>query len=142
MGSNLYDRYIKRLHARTGNQINGNFSEETTSKDPDHDPELADSRNMPPGTKFHKQTVKDFMGLLVCTGVYPKFYFPSFLQLTFVHGHFWAYKNGSFFMTRRALPYWFTDGFLPEILETFPPDVKNIKFTESGSRFFFWSFLV
>ena len=88
MGSNLYDRYIKRLHARTGNQINGNVSAETTSKDPDHDPELADSRNMPPGTKFHKQTVKDFMGLLVCTGVHPKFYirfilFPILLQLIF-----------------------------------------------------------
>ena len=90
MGSNLYDRYIKRLHARTGNQINGTVSAETTSKDPDHDPELADSRNMPPGTKFHKQTVKDFMGLLVCTGEHPKFYirsildlFPSLLQLMF-----------------------------------------------------------
>ena len=71
VGSNLYDRYIKRLHARTGNQINGNMqAQETTNKDPDHDPELPDSRNMPPGTKFHKQTVNDFMGLLVCTGAY------------------------------------------------------------------------
>ena len=71
VGSNLYDRYIKRLHSRTGNQINGNVQrEETSNKDPDHDPELPDSRNMPPETKFHRQTVKDFMGLLVCTGMY------------------------------------------------------------------------
>ena len=34
------------------------------------DPELPQSRNIPPGTSFNKQTMETMEGVLVCTGVY------------------------------------------------------------------------
>ncbi len=65
MGSNLYQRYINRLHARQEAEINGN---NTDSKEGEYDPELPESRNIPPGTKFYPQTAKEFIPLLVETG--------------------------------------------------------------------------
>jgi len=66
VGANLYQRYIDRLHKRRNN-----IDDEETQKNPELiDPELPQSRNIPPGTDFLPQTVTECQGVLVETGVY------------------------------------------------------------------------
>ncbi len=67
VGTNLYQRYLNRLHARRNNQS------ETTGdcKDVERvDPELPESRNIPPGAVLRKSTVGECFSVLVCTGVH------------------------------------------------------------------------
>lgn len=64
VGANLYQRYISRIRQR---RINNDGS----TKDPDLiDPELPDSRNIPAGANFSKQSIEEALPVLVCTGVY------------------------------------------------------------------------
>lgn len=67
VGSNLYQRYIDRMKYRR-RRIFVVQQQQTEFKDPD----LPDSRNIPPGTKFLPQTVDTMESILVCTGVYRK----------------------------------------------------------------------
>lgn len=69
VGSNLYQRYVNRLITRKNNN-----DIETLGKDAKLaeliDPELPESRNVPPSASFSRQTVEDVTSILVCTGVY------------------------------------------------------------------------
>jgi len=68
VGSNLYQRYITRLHKRINGEIcNGN---KDSKHDETFDPELPESRNVPAGSSFNSQTVSHSLSVLVCTGVY------------------------------------------------------------------------
>ena len=68
VGTNLYQRYVTRLHKRKDGEINNGDKD---SKQADsYDPELPESRNVPTGSNFNTQTVTQSMGVLVCTGVY------------------------------------------------------------------------
>lgn len=68
VGTNLYQRYVTRLHKRIDGEIcNGN---KDSKNDEAYDSELPESRNVPTGTTFNAQAVTQSMGVLVCTGVY------------------------------------------------------------------------
>lgn len=63
MGSNLYQRYIDRMkHRRRRISI--------ATQESRGDPDLPDSRNVPPRTDFFPQTIETVESVLVCTGVY------------------------------------------------------------------------
>jgi len=69
VGANLYQRYINRLSTRLQNNVIDD--DDKTGKSVELvDPELPESRNVPTGAKFVKQTVETCDGLLVCTGCY------------------------------------------------------------------------
>ena len=68
VGSNLYQRYIKRLISRReSNEPDENQNSKSVE---DHDPQLPDSRNTPEGAIFNPQSVTECTGILVCTGCY------------------------------------------------------------------------
>lgn len=67
-GANLYQRYIDRYRTRVSNN---EISDQNDKKDNQmYDPELPQSRNIPSGTVFSKQSVEECCGVLVATGVY------------------------------------------------------------------------
>jgi len=67
VGSNLYQRYVDRMkHRRRRISIGGQTFEQRA------DPDLPDSRNIPPGVTFLPQSVDTMESILVCTGVYNK----------------------------------------------------------------------
>jgi HAD superfamily hydrolase (TIGR01456 family) len=70
VGSNLYQRYVDRLHTR--NNDNNNSSDESNKENKLSliDSDLPESRNIPGGTSLSKQTVDKVISILVCTGVY------------------------------------------------------------------------
>jgi len=72
VGSNLYQRYIKRLRERQQMLRDSNI--ESSAKDiylnEIYDPELPESRQIPKSATLSKQTVDQVESLLVCTGVY------------------------------------------------------------------------
>lgn len=76
VGTNLYQRYIDRLHRRINNQIDlVEDNDEEDSRDLSkhalsYDSELPQSRNVPRRAALHPQTVTSAQALLVCTGVY------------------------------------------------------------------------
>jgi len=67
VGGNLYMRYIQRLKAR---RSKGEVTRDLNKNEEEFDPELPMSRNVPSGTIFLKQTIKESSGILVCTGCY------------------------------------------------------------------------
>jgi HAD superfamily hydrolase (TIGR01456 family) len=66
VGSNLYQRYIDRMRNRRRRISIATAQQERG------DPDLPESRNIPPGTDFLPQTVETMESILVCTGVYNK----------------------------------------------------------------------
>jgi len=67
VGGNLYQRYIQRFHMR---RSKGLISHDDNKNEEEFDPDLPESRNVPPGTVFMRQTVTECSGVLVCTGCY------------------------------------------------------------------------
>ena len=67
VGGNLYQRYIRRRQTRVSNMEHDDGDCKTGES---LDPELPQSRNMPPGTKLIKQSVSTIDTVLVETGVY------------------------------------------------------------------------
>jgi HAD superfamily hydrolase (TIGR01450 family) len=73
VGTNLYQRYIDRLHRRINNEID--LSEDSIDNPMSkhgltYDSELPQSRNVPRNAALQPQTVTDALPILVCTGVY------------------------------------------------------------------------
>ena len=67
VGGNLYQRYIQRLHTR---RTKGLINHDDNKNEQELDPDLPESRNVPTGTVFMRQTIKECSGVLVCTGCY------------------------------------------------------------------------
>eukprot|EP00914_Ancora_sagittata_P024176 GHVO01048127.1.p1 GENE.GHVO01048127.1~~GHVO01048127.1.p1 ORF type:complete len:142 (-),score=30.61 GHVO01048127.1:349-774(-) len=72
VGSNLYQRYIDRLHERNSSNNNNNQVDESDKENKVAiiDSDLPQSRNIPRGTNLVKQSVEKIIPILVCTGVY------------------------------------------------------------------------
>eukprot|EP00918_Siedleckia_nematoides_P045418 GHVU01099448.1.p1 GENE.GHVU01099448.1~~GHVU01099448.1.p1 ORF type:complete len:449 (-),score=72.97 GHVU01099448.1:878-2224(-) len=74
VGSNLYQRYIDRLHTRLSNderEIDPSRTQDKMEKSSVlYDGELPESRNVPNGVTFTRQSCYKCHGILVCTGVY------------------------------------------------------------------------
>ena len=64
MGANLYRQHLARKNRDTSSTTQDGSDAEY------RDPELPESRQMPPGVHLTKQTVHDVEALLVSTGVY------------------------------------------------------------------------
>jgi hypothetical protein len=67
VGSNLYQRFIDRLHTRLRSR-RGSYDAKVVDRL--IDPSLSDSRNVPHGANLLPQTIEEVRSLLVCTGVY------------------------------------------------------------------------
>lgn len=67
VGSNLYQRFIDRLHTRLRSR-RGSYDAKVVDRL--IDPSLSDSRNVPHGASLLPQTIEEVRSLLVCTGVY------------------------------------------------------------------------
>jgi HAD superfamily hydrolase (TIGR01456 family) len=70
VGSNLYQRYVDRLHTRNSGDNNSSDESDKENKLALIDSDLPESRNIPDGTSLSKQTVDKVISILVCTGVY------------------------------------------------------------------------
>ena len=69
VGSNLYQRYVDRLH-RASASLDDIENSNTTKESEFVDPTLPACRIMPADTKLLKQSVEEVNSVLVCTGVY------------------------------------------------------------------------
>lgn len=93
VGSNLYQRYIDRLHEQTSNDNNNKVDEsDKENKSSIIDSSLPESRNIPRGSNLTRQSAEKIISILVSTGVYkpgvgPEPWADEEEEKQFYHGH-------------------------------------------------------